>query len=90
MHQCLQVPELLNYILRFVPPYPSAVVARKHLLSCALTCKLFAEVALDIIWHTQPNLIVLLRMLHREKRNIDLNALYDGEFVRVSSHFPIR
>ena len=80
MHRCLQVPEIVDIILKFVPPETSATSARIHLVSSALSCRLFSEVALNIIWHTQSNLVALLKTLPCERWREE-GTNFDLEFV---------
>ncbi|KAF4618457.1 hypothetical protein D9613_010173 [Agrocybe pediades] len=58
-HHCLQVYDILDLIFSFACEVRSKE-SRKDLLSLALTCQDFKEVALDVLWHTQTNLIPLL------------------------------
>ncbi|KAF8959225.1 hypothetical protein BDZ97DRAFT_1401270 [Flammula alnicola] len=64
MHDCLQVTEIVDLIFKQVyydsPPGRSA---NKTLLALATTCHDFEELALNIMWHTQSNLVRLIKVL---------------------------
>ena len=87
MHDCLQIPEILDLILRYVPPEPVAQTARMHLGSCALTCQLFSEAALDIIWNTQTSLVPLLKTLPQHRWRESPNEGFHRHFVSFPSNF---
>ncbi|KAF5379233.1 hypothetical protein D9615_005861 [Tricholomella constricta] len=57
MHPALQLPELLYIIFRNLLGDWSD--CRTDLLSCCLTCKVFSEVALDLIWEDLPSVSLM-------------------------------
>ncbi|KAG6849487.1 hypothetical protein H0H93_008014 [Arthromyces matolae] len=60
MHPALEVYDLLHLIFRFFSPLPDAEADRRTiLLSCALTCKAFSQVALDILWECPQSITVM-------------------------------
>ena len=69
MHHFLRVPEILSRIfLEVFDPddarrsYPFGSGSRT-LVNLALTCKMFSEPALNILWRFLPNLVPLIRSL---------------------------
>ncbi|KAK7442049.1 hypothetical protein VKT23_016325 [Stygiomarasmius scandens] len=61
------IPEMLTEIFEHLVPDPdytsSASPGKKDLLSCALSCKMFASLALKSMWRQMDNLLPLLKLL---------------------------
>lgn len=67
MHRCLLVPEILQNILNSHQKHNGAeyqrILTAHNLLAATLSCKWFAEPALDLIWKHVPDLRYLLKCL---------------------------
>ncbi|KAF8062194.1 hypothetical protein FPV67DRAFT_1672675 [Lyophyllum atratum] len=66
MHSCLKIPEILCTIFQNVidrQDWKAPFSGSATLLNLALTCKLFKEPALDVLWHTIQTLEPLIRCL---------------------------
>ncbi|KAJ7658153.1 hypothetical protein DFH06DRAFT_1327441 [Mycena polygramma] len=68
MHRCLQIQEIIRIIAGNLlrAPYcsftnPGPPLDRKALASLARTCRLFSEIALDILWREPGSLLFLLK-----------------------------
>ncbi|KAJ7447467.1 hypothetical protein FB451DRAFT_779082 [Mycena latifolia] len=59
MHRCLKIPEVLSLIFAHLAE-GTGNVDLSHL---AITCRTFADPALNLLWHTQTDLVPLLRCL---------------------------
>ena len=59
MHHCLQIPELLSIIFRYVH-------TQETLARLARTCTDFRDPALNVLWHTQSTLLPLFKCLPRD------------------------
>lgn len=66
-HECLLVNEIVDLIFSFAYVTRSRE-SKRDLLSLALTCHDFKEVALDILWLTQSNLVSLIKTLPENRR----------------------
>ena len=76
LHRVLSTPELLRIILSHVP--------HEDDMNCALTCKLWADIARDFLWHCVRDLRPLLQLL------APLATDDDGErYVRLLSLSPL-
>ena len=89
MHACLEVQEILHYIFTLVFHDASGRPARRDLLSLALTCHYLAETALDILWHTQSNMVPLIKTLPGRCWKEDPASGFDRMFVSLSYSFCI-
>lgn len=58
MHPCLLVDEIARKILDYAP--------KRDQFSLAITCKAFAEPALDTLWHEQRSLVPLIRCMPQD------------------------
>jgi hypothetical protein len=56
MHRCLQIPELLERVLRLAS-------AADTLYNCAVTCHHFSGLALDILWGAHRDLMHALAVM---------------------------
>ncbi|KJA20496.1 hypothetical protein HYPSUDRAFT_815536 [Hypholoma sublateritium FD-334 SS-4] len=63
MHEALQIHEISNIIFSIVYYDSVGKKATTDILAVALTCCAFQETALDILWHTQVNLVRLVKVL---------------------------
>ncbi|KAG6815654.1 hypothetical protein H0H87_012621 [Tephrocybe sp. NHM501043] len=59
MHPALDIHELLYLIFLHLLQDDRPDDNRRDLLACALTCKIFSEAALDVIWQKPPSVAVL-------------------------------
>ena len=62
MHECLEVFDIVKLIFEAVRDNPSRI-ASQTLLSLAVTCHVFHDVALDTLWFEQTSLVPLLKVL---------------------------
>lgn len=67
MHYCLQVNEILDLILSDLFESKPGRQSKHNLVSAALTCHDFLEVALDILWKTQTSLVPLIKTLPHDR-----------------------
>ena len=74
MHRALAIPEIVRTVLDSFHPDASfalvdknyclaAAALRSSTLNVALTCRLFSEPALDVLWWTMDDLIPLFNLL---------------------------
>lgn len=63
MHECLGISEILRLIFEAAYNDNPHCESRDTLLSLAITCRAFQDVALDIIWHTQDTLVPLIKCM---------------------------
>ncbi|TFK68486.1 hypothetical protein BDN72DRAFT_841782 [Pluteus cervinus] len=66
MHPCLEVGELLHLILSLIYDDLSTRQSQQGLLAVGLTCRLFLEAAMDLMWHTQSSFVPLIKTLPRK------------------------
>ena len=86
MHECLEVFDIIKLILEAVRDDPSRV-ASQTLISLAVTCRAFHDVALDTLWFKQTSLVPLLKVLPRRFWKETPNVGFYRKFVSVSSLF---
>jgi len=85
---CFQIPEILLHIFEHV--YVSHK-GRSDLASLALTCKLFSDPALDILWRIQTSFLPLIMTFPRELLNFaPSDQMAVATFVRVPCTLPDR
>ena len=77
MHRALAVEDILYEILGFLLPD-----ARPTLLTLATTCRLFQQVALDLLWKELDNLCPIGYCLPQDAVGIKSNSL-DEHDMRV-------
>lgn len=63
MHACLQIAEILELIAEEVPEYGPD---RQNM---ALTCKIFCETVMDVMWRDLWHIESLIKCLPRHTRN---------------------
>ncbi|TFK32155.1 hypothetical protein BDQ12DRAFT_728910 [Crucibulum laeve] len=63
------------YLLKTVFSFLNSTEDRKHLVPLACTCKLFSELALDLLWEKQDSLLPLLKVLPTCKIKNDIYIL---------------
>lgn len=84
MHPCLKVPELLSIIFGFA--YNDAEgqdhISSSTMLASALTCRLFVEPALDLLWEVQSDIVQLLRCFPSEIYEYEFYGGDTKQFVR--------
>ncbi|KDR69820.1 hypothetical protein GALMADRAFT_77082 [Galerina marginata CBS 339.88] len=80
MHDCLQVQDIVDLIFTRVDQDSPARIGKQDLLSLALTCRDFQETALDILWHTQTNLVQLIKTLPRRSWTEEPDSGFDRTF----------
>lgn len=81
MHPCLEVQEILDLIFTQVyHDYPGRA-SRHDMTSLALTCHYFAETSLDVLWHTQSNLVPLIKTLPNRCWEEEPNTGFERMFV---------
>ncbi|KII91573.1 hypothetical protein PLICRDRAFT_28183 [Plicaturopsis crispa FD-325 SS-3] len=61
MHHCLNVAEILKIVFDYV--FDDAVTGASSVLAGALACKAFQGPAFDVLWHTQPSMIHLVKCM---------------------------
>ena len=84
MHQCLEIPEILEIICKILKNDFDNNVNRESLStlsSVARTCRCFHELALDILWHSLDSLVPLLKTFPRSLWNVAQVA--NGETLLV-------
>ena len=61
--------------------------AARDMLALARTCRTFADVALNILWHTQDSFVHLIKVLPQRCWFENEEDIFNGDFV---STFAIR
>ena len=61
MHDCLQIVEILSLIFEHVYIHPEDGI--KIISALAATCTQFRDPAVEILWHSLPNLLPFVRCL---------------------------
>ncbi|KAF8062193.1 hypothetical protein FPV67DRAFT_1654822, partial [Lyophyllum atratum] len=86
MHPCLRIPEILSTIFQNVidrQNWKTPFSGSQTLLNLALTCKLFKEPALDVLWHTIQALQPLIRCLPADAICLTPGRLIGEEEVKL-------
>ena len=84
MHECLEVFDIIKLIFEAVQDDPSRV-ASQTLISLAVTCRAFHDVALDTLWFKQTSLVPLLKILPRSFWKENPKTGFYRTFVSVQS-----
>ena len=72
LHPCLQVPELVDMIFRWLGRDP--IYGPRTLSSLARTCRWFLEPALDVLWSNLPSVGPLMCVLPADAWSIEKNT----------------
>lgn len=64
MHHCLQIPEILENICRYLKLPPRRIIVKGwgvDLLAFALVCKAFLEPSLNVLWESDGSFARLIK-----------------------------
>ena len=78
--------EILDEIFQYVYHDSSRTKGTaRDMLALAQTCRTFADVALNILWHTQDNFVHLIKVLPQRCWFAKGEDKFDGDFVSTSA-----
>jgi len=77
--------EILDEIFQHVYHDPRDKGAPRDMLALAQTCHTFADMALNILWHTQDNFVHLIKVLPQRCWFENGEDVFDRNFVSTSA-----
>lgn len=77
MHQCLQISEIQDCIIRYIP--------RQTIFQLVLTCRAFYDPAMDIIWAAVVGYAPLIKCMPADVWTQNTVSDYDGTVVHLVS-----